>query len=199
VRIQLLALGMIASASAGETVVSVQLVQNEIGTGSWYMAFSKFEAARMFSIAGLPIEWCSGPKGCRDWEGRIIVTLKSEGAGRSSHGALAEADWLEGRNIRVFMERIKAVSGGQKDFRMRLLAHVFAHEIAHILQACDRHSDSGLMSGHWSSGDFTTMSNRSLPFDPADIEFMRDGLAWRRREREKNSFSGVTVLSTGER
>ena len=66
--------------------------------------------------------------------------------------------------------------------RGRLLAHVLAHEISHILQGTNRHADSGVMKTGWSNVDYEAMARAPLAFTPFDIEEMQDGLAtWRKR------------------
>lgn len=193
-RIQLLALGTMAIALAGEAALSVQLVQKDLGANLSYLEFSKFEAMRMFSSAGLQIEWCWSPKKCRDWDGRIIVTLQPAAPALSSQSALAEAQLFEGRNIRVFIDRINQLSGDNPGLRRRVLAHVFAHEIMHMLQGCDCHSSSGVMSAHWSLRDIAEMGFGPLPFDLANIELMRDGLV-----KRKKFLSAVTVFRNEQR
>jgi hypothetical protein len=60
-----------------------------------------------------------------------------------------------------------------------LLAHVLVHEITHILQGINRHSESGVMKAHWDGGDYMAMGKKLLPFTEADVELIHRGLAVR--------------------
>jgi hypothetical protein len=64
-----------------------------------------------------------------------------------------------------------------------VLAHVLAHEIAHILQGCSRHSVSGLMKARWNADDFTAISRNELRFAPEDIELIYLGVGRRELTR----------------
>ena len=55
----------------------------------------------------------------------------------------------------------------------RLLAYVLAHEIAHVLQAVDRHSETGVMKASWDKGDYFSMGRGRLKFTPSDIGLIR--------------------------
>jgi hypothetical protein len=56
------------------------------------------------------------------------------------------------------------------------LAHVLAHEITHMLQGTDRHSDSGIMKARWNSEDYFEMLRTPLSFTEADVQLIRRGL-----------------------
>jgi hypothetical protein len=61
----------------------------------------------------------------------------------------------------------------------RLLGHVLAHEITHILEAIVRHSETGLMRAHWTPEDHVRMRHQLLGWDAADREIIHAGLATR--------------------
>ena len=54
---------------------------------------------------------------------------------------------------------------------------MIAHEITHLLQGVELHSDRGLMKAHWSTRDITEMMYRPLPLTPEDIDLLQRGLA----------------------
>ena len=58
----------------------------------------------------------------------------------------------------------------------RLLSYVLAHEIAHILQGVDRHSETGIMKASWDEGDYFDMGRGRLKFTPSDIDLIHLGL-----------------------
>ncbi|MCX6629969.1 MAG: hypothetical protein NTW28_20320 [Candidatus Solibacter sp.] len=80
------------------------------------------------------------------------------------------------RDITVLHHRVRATAAaaGVEDFR--LTAHVLVHEIAHVLQRIDRHSDSGVMKAHWSQADYEVMARKPLPLAAEDIILIRRGL-----------------------
>jgi hypothetical protein len=43
------------------------------------------------------------------------------------------------------------------------------HEITHIQQGVDRHSNSGVMKARWTDKDYAAMAWKPLPFTPEDI------------------------------
>ena len=57
-----------------------------------------------------------------------------------------------------------------------VLAHVLVHEITHVLQRIDRHSDSGVMKAHWTLRDYAQMEKDPLPFAAEDIQLIKMGL-----------------------
>jgi hypothetical protein len=63
--------------------------------------------------------------------------------------------------------------------RSALLAHVLAHEITHVLQGGDRHSETGIMQAHWTAKEIGRMASNPLSFTPEDIELINKGLAMR--------------------
>ena len=58
-----------------------------------------------------------------------------------------------------------------------LLAHVLVHEITHILEGVNWHSEVGVMKAHWTADDLMQMMYKPLPFDPQDVLLIRKGLA----------------------
>jgi hypothetical protein len=56
------------------------------------------------------------------------------------------------------------------------LAHVMVHEIGHVLEQMQRHSENGVMKARWSAADIKRMERDPLPFAPEDVESIREGL-----------------------
>jgi hypothetical protein len=90
---------------------------------------------------------------------------------------LARALPFEGIHILVFYDRMRAtVDAGMVP---RLLAHVLVHEIAHVIEGNDQHSDSGMMKARWDAEDYQRMRHSSLGFTEEDLQLIRIGLARR--------------------
>ena len=81
----------------------------------------------------------------------------------------------EGVHITVFWDRVERLSRfAPPTF---VLTHVLVHEITHILQGIDRHSESGVMKARWTPEDYYAMAIKPLPFTPEDVQLIQLGLA----------------------
>jgi hypothetical protein len=144
-------------------------------------------ADHMFAEVDLKLEWRK--KGlCTEED--IVITLSYKTPDDQAPGGWAYALPYEGTHIVVFWDRIQ-----QKMPPARapiLLAHVLAHEIAHILQGTVRHSESGLMKAVWTSTDFFEMGRKPLPFTEVDVLLIHRGLEARRAGLSSNDRSLAT-------
>lgn len=116
--------------------------------------------------------------------------MSAQGASALRPGALAYALAYEGVHIQVFYDRI-AVS--DPDLVPYLLANVVVHEITHILQGIDRHSDSGIMKARWTAYDFTMMKRHQLGFTDFDVELIQCGLAARAARRVTGTLAATNA------
>ena len=105
-------------------------------------------------------------------------------------GAFALARVYEGVHITVFWDRVQrrtnSLTAGV------VLGHVLVHEITHILQGIDRHSETGVMKAGWTGKDFFQMTWKPLPFTPDDIYLIQRGLATRADARTVVSVNSVS-------
>jgi hypothetical protein len=136
-------------------------------------------ATQLFANIGVGIEWYHDDGHCKVPPEEFLVILVSTGASDSKlPGALAYSQLDDGAHIEVFYNRVvKTVEPRQVPV---LLGHVLAHEIAHMLEGLNRHSDAGVMKAHWDERDFIEMSDRLLPFAPEDAELIQRGIMQRR-------------------
>ena len=165
--------GMSARAERNVTIY----VSNDVNTwGALYQAQER--AAKMFAEAGVRIEWRTGRPGARPGrEPLIVVSLTENTPANFLPNALALAKVYEGVHITVFWDRVERMSRfAPPTF---VLAHVLVHEITHILQGIDRHSESGVMKARWTPEDYYAMAIKPLPFTPEDVELIQLGLARR--------------------
>ena len=138
-------------------------------------------ADRMFATAGVRIEWRGhSPEGGPPRGGALAIGLASNTPEHLLPGALAFARVYEGVHIDVFCDRLDRMAPGSK-MAVPLLAHVLVHEITHMIQGIDRHSESGVMKSCWTASDYAEMMSTPLPFTPQDIQLIRLGLAARAR------------------
>jgi hypothetical protein len=147
------------------------------GSGLAKVDDSKARASRLFKPAGVELEWHTGLRFCEGRRDRaIMISLSTSTPKTLLHGALAYAFPYEGVHIQVFYDRIALCADELLPYA---LAYVFVHEIAHILQGTDQHSNRGIMKAFWSSDDCTLMKTGQLRFTELDIEMIHHGLAAR--------------------
>ena len=124
---------------------------------------AKTIASRMFAGIGVEIRWENGRPtpsqlAC---ERPIVIRLTMDTRGTragdlqaAGPDAAAFAQPYEGVHVTIFYDRVtQAAKGHTPMLQSVLLAHVLAHEIAHMIQGCSRHSRSGVMKPHWSFED----------------------------------------------
>jgi hypothetical protein len=130
-------------------------------------------AARIFEEAGVRVNWRTGrPSGLQSKrEPAIMVSLAERTPADYLPGALAAARVFEGVHITVFWDRIESRSRWAPT--SVVLAHVLVHEITHILQGVERHSESGIMKAQWTIDDYRAMASKPLSFTPLDVELIQ--------------------------
>jgi hypothetical protein len=134
-------------------------------------------ATKMFAEIGVRLAWRTGhPSGAQaEREPMIVVSIAEHAPVANTPEALASAKVYEGVHITVFWDRVERLSRfAPPTF---VLAHVLVHEITHILQGIDRHSESGVMKSRWTPEDYRAMAIKPLPFTPLDVELIQLGLA----------------------
>ena len=133
--------------------------------------------SRMFATIGVRIEWLRGQRSCIAAPDSIVIILNTATPRDYHPGALAFALPNEGKHIRVFYDRVRKSVGPLT--LPALLAHVFAHEIAHLLQGVSRHSTTGVMKEHWDTQDYNQIAFRGLSFTDQDVRLIHLGLETR--------------------
>jgi len=129
-------------------------------------------ADKMFAAIGIRLHRYTGAPPRRTSNRHVAIELTADNPPRAMPGAMGSATPFEGVHIRVFYDRVwsETVSRGV------LLAHVLVHEIAHILQGTDQHSESGIMKAVWDHSDHLQMREGPLAFTPQDVELIYRGL-----------------------
>jgi hypothetical protein len=137
-----------------------------------YLPRAELIASKMFAPIGVKLVWRlqhSCPAG-----DTIQVRISVKTPANEFPGVLARALPYEGVHIVVFYDRINHSAGG--DVCALVLAHVLVHEITHVLESIDRHSESGVMKAHWTDADYARMRAKPLPFTGWDIQLIHKGL-----------------------
>jgi hypothetical protein len=170
----LVAVGMSARA---EQTVKVYIEDDSV-VPYLVMNRARLIAAKMFAGAGVRIEWHGHtPNSGQLPAGAVVIGLASHTPESLLPSAFALALPYEGVHITVFWDRVE-----RKTCRATahlVLAHVLVHEITHLLQRMERHSESGVMKACWTGEDYSEMTLKGLPFTPEDIDLIHRGLASR--------------------
>jgi hypothetical protein len=95
-----------------------------------------------------------------------------------------------GLHASIFADQIKALCDSRVNRNNRwqqisfakLLGHVFAHEIGHLLLGSTEHCATGLMRAHWQDLELQQMACAHLTFTKEEAESMREHLLhWQHR------------------
>lgn len=155
--------------SAEARKVAVCLERGSITAGEAWSA--RAIASEIFASIGVTVVW-KDPRKCPG--GAIFVGVSQKTPATLRPGALAYALPYEGVHIEVFYDRIS--QSCPRDEAQVVLGYVLVHEITHILEGIDRHSEGGLMKAHWEKADFFAMRRNSLRFAAEDIRLIYLGL-----------------------
>ena len=103
----------------------------------------------------------------------------------------------EGSHSWVFYDRV--LRAGPDDSHVAaVLAHAMAHEIAHLLQGINRHSETGILKAHWSGTDCARMAFFPLMFTPEDALLIHRGSEERHSRLVSNGSAGVPINRSDE-
>ena len=152
---------------------------------------AKMVAKSMFASIGINISWRAStvepPTGLT-----VDVELAAGESGDDESGPLAEAYPFAGAtgHVTVRYDRVHSAAGVSRDLEPLILAHVLVHEITHVLQCLDRHSETGVMKAHWTPEDYYDMRWKPLTFSTDDIELIRLGIQVLRSRPENHVAHG---------
>ncbi len=140
---------------------------------------SELVAGRIFAGIGLTVRWRSGrPK--TSMAGReaeaLAIRLEAGIPGGPHTDALAfTAPEQGGVVVHILYYNVRAAH--RPDLVHVLLGYLLAHEMGHVLEGMDRHSESGVMKAFWTPEDFREMASGRLSFAPTDAAIMLKRLA----------------------
>jgi hypothetical protein len=172
-------IAMLAMAAVGMSARAEQRVTVYVQDGSvipnLVLIQARDMAAKMFTEAGVRIDWVINRTSGAHSQGEraISVSMAAHTPADYLPGAMASAKAYEGVHITVFWDRIEHPARPAP--AAVVLAHVLVHEVTHILQGIDRHSESGIMKAGWTHSDYAAMALKPLPFTPHDILLMHIG------------------------
>jgi hypothetical protein len=133
---------------------------------------TKALAVRMLAVAGVQVRWDVGEPKPDAVSGLAVgIRLGEASAQDQQRGVLAWAHPFGGglHRITIFQDRVHDIAGTAGVEVFKVMAHVLVHEIGHVLERTDHHSDTGVMKAHWTRTDFQAMAWRPLPFEEEDM------------------------------
>jgi hypothetical protein len=139
------------------------------------MIEAQTRAKQLVEQGGIRLNWHYGrlPAGKHGAEaiGIIFVPLAPKDA---PSAVLARAyPFATGTAINMFYDRIRFyVEGLVQLERGKVLGHILAHEIVHVLEGVAHHSEEGLMKAKWTQSDSSTMKRGGLALAKEDIEIL---------------------------
>ena len=144
---------------------------------------SEETATQIFAKIGIQLTWRSGRDrrpSCGNSATRdLAIEIVPHATESLNDGALAMAMPYGDSSVRivVFYDRIAPLLREHDAIQAKILGHVLAHEITHVLQGMARHSETGLMRARWARDDYSQMGLGGIPFSTEDVGFIRLGIA----------------------
>jgi len=159
---------MVAAKMTAEAADLAVCLRNADVVDSFTLYRAQALTTGMFGSIGVRVEWNGG----RNAAETVVVEFDSETPPDFKPGALAYAlpYGKRGSRIHVFYDRVRR--DHPPSLTAVLLGHVFVHEITHVLEGIARHSDTGVMKGHWDRRDYEQMARRPLTFAPEDVDMI---------------------------
>jgi len=171
---KVIALGLLtAAAVCGGTSASGRVVVariRRVEPRDFVMVLSaQTMASSILAHAGVRLEWDKRLAGAETIEMEMDAQAEPRFAPFTMAYARPFADGTETR-IHIFRDRVHGP--GWLPGRI-MLAYVIAHEIVHVLEGVDRHSDQGVMKARWNAEDYLAMLHRRLSFSEEDLRWIQ--------------------------
>jgi hypothetical protein len=136
---------------------------------------ARAEASRIFDASGVDLVWLDGQNGTDD-QG-VIVVLSGTAIDRFNRTAALGAAMHSGSGrAYVFCDRVDLFARRHQVDAGRVLGHVLAHELGHLLLEDMPHSPNGLMRADWYTSEADQMRVGALRFGSAEGRAIREVL-----------------------
>jgi hypothetical protein len=135
------------------------------------------DASLILATAGIVTDWHLGHPARREPDNcspgrceRVEIGFRLIAPDAHPHAlAFADVGRRSGQRICIIYNRITDIHSHATPGR--ILGHVMAHELCHLLQGTPHHSADGLMKAHWEGPDFAAMAKHYLTLTPQDVGF----------------------------
>jgi hypothetical protein len=126
---------------------------------------------------------CNQTAGATDFALRLLPRSMAEKLLESDNEAIGFAQDCpadeHGCVVNVFYSTVEQLASEVDAREERILAHVMAHELGHLLLGPNAHSPSGIMRGMWSRDDLRFIGWSCLVFTPRQSDKLRANIARR--------------------
>jgi len=152
------------------------MVYNDAGVDRSSLNRAQDIVERIYQQAGVAIQWRDCTHASRTGSQECLWTLQRTAfsvkivrralnlPGEDFGVAFVGEDGL-GQQADVFYSGIERMESTSPAFAGRMLGHVIAHELGHLLLGMNSHSRAGLMQGRWTDIQLRQISMGSLGFD----------------------------------
>jgi hypothetical protein len=141
----------------------------------WTVERAKAITTGIFSAIGVKLIWVDLHHDLMaSQDGTILVKFSTATPIDFRPRALAQSFPYEGTRAEVFYDRVR--QRVIPSLVPVLLGYVLAHEIGHLLEGTDGHSNSGIMKACWDLSDYDQMARELLTFTDLDIRLIYAGL-----------------------
>jgi hypothetical protein len=154
------------------------------------LADAQDEATRVYQKAGVAIIWirCKSSKmdaepdlRCQDPPSAMRLNLRIVPHARKSSDGVFGVAFLSaegtGAYSDVFYDSVEKLDRDWNVGLVRVLGHVMAHELGHLLLGSNAHSRQGIMCPSWHGDELHLASMGALLFSQEQARFMRERLA----------------------
>jgi len=166
--------------------VTVRLY-SDVQLSTQTLAQAEQEASRIFRQAGIEIVWvqckpsssptdprCAFPPASKLLAMRIV--LKALNAADSIFGMAFLSQEGQGAYGDVFYKSVETLHQQCNASVPRVLGHVMAHELGHLLLGSNAHTEIGIMRPHWFSEQLRAVERGTLFFSPEQARLIRNRL-----------------------
>ena len=192
-----LGLGQTTSHQKDTTPLQLTLnIYNHAGAPPRTLATANEEAARILRQAGIATEWAGCPiepqqipqfPNCRRaGSASLVVRIIPRSMARPKPSspaafgvALIPKDGSFGVFASVYIEAAAVIARDDEVFGARMLGHLIAHEIGHLLLGQQSHSQKGIMLGNWLDRDLRKAAQGHLLFTERQAKKMQNAVRQR--------------------
>ncbi|MBL8293590.1 MAG: hypothetical protein JNN08_17210 [Bryobacterales bacterium] len=176
--------GGYAGIGKGEDLRVVVIINNQAGYADAVVAGAMDVSGRVFRQAGVLVTWQEAAEGPVYDQGADLLINLARAAGtvmgiEGTGFAAAPVDGRPGYLIWVFRPAVDKVLDGRwlpvprSALLPKLLGHVIAHEMGHLLGMNRKHASEGLMKANWHKAEIQLAYQGKLRFSEDECEKIR--------------------------
>jgi len=164
-------------------------VYNEAGVPGEVLSRAEAAASRIFQRAGIAVNWlnCEVPaasehasRACGEVAFpkhlHLRIVRKSAGLNGEAMGVSFQGEDGIGYLADLFYEPMEELERSDRTDIARLLGHVAAHELGHLLLGTNSHAVTGIMRARWTADELTSAEAARMVFLDQESQKMKERL-----------------------